>query len=135
MGNSLLAVRGINHKYIVVGEISIFLKDVGRYKRKYWEFQQEYRYIITTAPWSIEEVEQVKTPEEEIKILNRIFDKTNNQYCDEIFLALSDDAFENAEILLGPKTTDVEYIIVEALLEKYCKGKYVELKKSKIKVR
>lgn len=117
------------------GQKIIFFGDVGRCKRKYWEFQQEYRYIIRTAPWSTEELEQVQTPEEHIQIFNRILDETNNQYCDEIFLVLSDDAFENAEILLGPKTSDIEYIIVEALLEKYCKGKHIELKKSKIKVR
>ena len=109
--------------------------DVGRCKRKYWEFQQEYRYIIRTVPWNMEELERVQTLEEQKQILDRFLDKANNRYCDDIFLALSDDAFDNAEILLGPKTSDIEYIIVEALLEKYCKGKHVELKKSKIKVR
>lgn len=117
------------------GEINISFQDIGRCKRKYWEFQQEYRYIIRTAPWSMVEMENVHTQEEHIKLFNRILDKNNKQYCNEIFLELVDNAFEDMEILLAPKTSDSEYIIVQALLEKYCPNVQVKLEKSKIKVR
>lgn len=116
-------------------EISICFDKIGKYKREYWFFQKEYRYIIRTAPWSMEELERVKTPEEQIQLFNRILDENNNQFCDEIFLELEDDAFENMEILLAPKTSEAEYIIVQSLIEKYCHGYNVKLEKSRIRVK
>ena len=80
-----------------------FIWKIGRYKRKCWAFQNEYRYIITTAPWTIDELENVKTVEEQIQIFDRLLDNDNKQICNEMYLALSDDAFEGMEILLAPK--------------------------------
>lgn len=114
---------------------SISFEKLGRYKRKYWTFQNEYRYIIRTAPWTMEEMEKVTTVEGHEKLFDRLLDKNNKQICDEIYLALSDDAFEDMEILLAPKTSEAEYIIVQALLEKYCPNVQVKLEKSKIRVR
>ncbi|MDE7478964.1 MAG: hypothetical protein K2M91_13650 [Lachnospiraceae bacterium] len=84
---------------------------------------------------SIEELENVKTPEESMKLFNRIFNEKDEHYCNEIFLDLADDAFENMEILLAPKTSEAEFIIVQALLEKYCPNINVKLRKSRIRVR
>lgn len=114
---------------------TISFENVGKYKRKYWEFQAEYRYIICTAPWSMSELESVKTIEEQNILINRFYDETTTQFCNEIFLELAPDAFDGMEILLAPKTLDEEYIIVEALLEKYCKENTIKLTKSKIKIR
>lgn len=116
-------------------EIRISFEKLGRYKRKHWAFQNEYRYIITTVPWTVWELQQVKNEKEQFELFNRVLDKDNKQICEEIYLALSDDAFENMEILLAPKTTEAEYIIVQALLEKYCPNIQVKLEKSKIRVR
>lgn len=115
--------------------INISFEKLGKYKRKYWFFQNEYRYIIRTAPWSMDEMEKVTTVEEQMKLFHRLLDKENKQICDEIYLTLADDAFDDIEILLAPKTSDAEYIIVQALLEKYCPNVYVKLEKSKIKVK
>lgn len=115
--------------------VTVSFNDIGKYKRTSWAFQHEYRYKITTAPWSMEELEKVETPEEQLQIFMRLLDENNTQYCNEIFLNLADDAFEDMEILLAPKTTDAEYIIVDALLEKYCKGMNIKLEKSGILVR
>lgn len=116
-------------------EISISLEKLGKYKRECWSFQKEYRYIITTAPWSIKELEKIRSIEEHVQLFSRLFDDGNNQFCDEIFLELADDAFENMEILLGPKSTEAESIIVQALLEKYCSDSCVKLEKSRIRIR
>jgi len=83
----------------------------------------------------MEEMERVTTIDEHMKLFDRLSDKDNKQICDEIFLALADDAFEDMEILLAPKTSEPEYIIVQALLEKYCPNVYVKLEKSKIRIR
>lgn len=116
-------------------KISISFEKLGRYKRKYWAFQNEYRYIIRTAPWTMDEMEKVTTIDEHIHLFNRLLDKDNKQICDEIYLDLADDVFDDMEILLAPKTSDAEYIIVQALLEKYCPNIFVKLEKSKIRVR
>lgn len=115
--------------------INISFDKLGRYKREYWAFQNEYRYIITTAPWTMDEMEKVTSTDELIHLYNRLLDKDNKQICDEIYLSLVDDAFEDMEILLAPKTLEPEYIIVQALLEKYCPNAHVKLEKSKIRVR
>ena len=107
--------------------ISISLEKLGRYKRKYWAFQNEYRYIIRTAPWTMDEMEKVTSVDEHIHLYKQI--------CNEIYLALADDAFEDMEVLLAPKTSEAEYIIVQALLEKYCPSVQVKLEKSKIRVK
>lgn len=113
----------------------ISLYNIGRCKREYWDFQQEYRYIIRTAPWSIKELEEVKTPEEQEIIFERVLDENNTQYCNEIYLKLAEDALDDIEILLAPKTSEAEWIIVQALLEKYCPNSCIQLNKSSFRVR
>lgn len=114
--------------------ICVSFEKLGRYKRKYWAFQNEYRYIITTAPWTMNEMEKVTSIDEHIHLFNRLLDKDNKQICNEIYLALAEDAFEDMEILLAPKTSESEYIIVQALLEKYCERNNVKVDKSKIRI-
>lgn len=113
----------------------IVLDEIGKYKRECWAFQKEYRYKITTAPWSTDEIHNVKSTEEHIALFNRFLDKNNEQFLNDIFLELADDAFDGMEILLGPKTSEAERIIVEALLHKYCSYGAVMIGKSRIKVR
>lgn len=115
--------------------IKASFQNIGRCKRTYWNFQQEYRYIIRTAPWGMMELERVKEPNEQILIFNRILDKNNTQYCNEIYLDLVEDAFSDMEVLLAPKTTESECIIVQALLDKYCHGYHAKIERSKIRVR
>lgn len=115
--------------------IKISIEKLGKYKREYWDFQKEYRYIITTTPWTIDELEKVNTVEDHIKLFNRLLDKNNRQFCDEIYLDLAEDVFNDMEILLAPKTSESEYIIVQALLDKFCTGKNVKLEKSRIRVK
>lgn len=83
----------------------------------------------------MDELEKITTVEGHIELFNRLLDRDNKQICDEIYLALADDAFEDMEILLAPKTSESEYIIVQALLEKFCPNTHVKLEKSKIRVR
>lgn len=113
----------------------IVLDAIGKYKRECWAFQKEYRYKITTAPWRADEILNVKSIEDHIALFNRILDKNSEQFRNEIFLELADDAFDGMEILLGPKTSDAERIIVEALLHKYCPYGSVMIGKSRIRVR
>lgn len=116
-------------------EISLSFYHIGRCKRSCWDFQQEYRYIIRTAPWSIKELDEAVTPEEHELIFNRIKDKNNTQFCNEIYLELAEDTLDDMEILLAPKTSEAEWVIVQALLDKYCPNTHIQLDKSRIRVR
>ncbi|MCI8752827.1 MAG: hypothetical protein HFH66_16035 [Lachnospiraceae bacterium] len=81
--------------------INIYFAKLGKYKRKYWYFQQECRYKICTVPWTMEKLENIKIVEEQVELFNnRILDKNTDCYCNEIYLDLADDAFENMGILL-----------------------------------
>lgn len=116
--------------------INIYLEKLGKYKRKYWSFQQECRYKICTAPWTMEELENIKTVEEQVELFNnRILDKNTDRYCNEIYLDLADDAFENMEILLGPKATEGDKILVESLVKNYCSGFQVNIERSKLRIK
>ena len=116
-------------------KINLSFNNIGRCKRNYWKFQQEYRYIIRTSPWSIEELAKVKTPEEQMLIFSRVLDKNNAQFCNEIYLDLAEDALDDMEILLAPKTSEAEWVIVQALLDRYCPNTHIPLDKSSIRVR
>lgn len=115
--------------------ITIALDPIGKYKRKYWAFQQEVRYKITAAPYSLKELEKCKKPVDHCELMNRILDEKTPAPYKDFFLELRDDAFDNMEILLGPKTTVSEDIIVKSLVEKYCDGFSVKVSKSRIKIK
>lgn len=115
--------------------IKITFEPIGKYKRRYWSFQQEIRYKITVAPFSLKELANCKTPQDHSNLMARLLDGNTPAPYNEFFLELRDDAFENMEILLGPKTTVAEEIIVKSLVEKYCNGYDVEISKSRIKIK
>lgn len=112
------------------------LSYVGKYKRACWQFQSEWRYKILFTPFTGKEILATKDMKNIDK--NQGFGKFNTgrriPYKD-FYLELSEDAFNGSEITLGPKTSEAERILVEALVEKY-QGKYrIPIKKSKLNVR
>ena len=114
--------------------VKISFEKMIKYKREYWNFQNEYRYIITSAPWGIGELEKINDPIEMMKMGRRILDTSCDKYYNTIDLQLADNAFDGMEILLAPRTTEADYIIVNALLEKYCEGYKIPVRKSKIRI-
>ena len=68
-------------------------------------------------------------------IFSRVLDKNNAQFCNEIYLDLAEDALDDMEILLAPKTSEAEWVIVQALLDRYCPNTHIPLDKSSIRVR
>ena len=55
-----------------------------------------------------------------------------NDYYD---LPLSEYAFDSMEILLGPKTNDSTKQIIDALCQKFLKGKEISISETKIRIR
>lgn len=89
---------------------------VGIYKKKVWEFQQEWRYIIRTIPGE----KQGDFSDQQIIVENLKGGYNIGQ--NKLFFSISNDAFENMEITLGPMATEGDGIIVNALKEIYNKA-------------
>lgn len=106
--------------------------ELGRYKRKEWSFQKEWRYIYPVSPMGLKEANP-STLEKQREIIRRIEDKEYEPAYSRMFFDLDDKALENIEVLCGPKMNDAEKIIVKTLLKQYCpNGIY---KESKLKIR
>ncbi len=98
---------------------------LGEYKRTQWEFQNEWRYIIYSCLHGINNDGELS--QEEIEQLED-FDNIPKG----IYSHISDDAFKDMEIVLGPRTSEADMIIVESLVDKYNKG--IKIRKSRIKI-
>lgn len=106
--------------------------ELGKYKRKEWSFQKEWRYIYFVSPMGLKEANP-PTLEKQRELIRRIQDKEYKPAYSRMFFDLDDKALENVEVLCGPKMNDAEKIIVKTLLKQYCpNGIY---KESKLKIR
>lgn len=109
------------------------LKNIGRYKRKNWEFQHECRYIINMSLWSMKELENCKSCDEQLKLIERIEDIKYKAPYNLFFLNLTNEALNDLEILLGPKITEAQEEIVKLIVEKYCPT--AKILKSNLKIK
>lgn len=103
---------------------------IGKYKHKYWEFQQELRYKIFVCPWGTEEVKNT-TSEGLIQLFNRLkYNKLEYEYID---MKMDEAKFEDMTIRLSPKATHAERIIIESLLKEH--NPKAKIEESNIKIR
>ena len=113
-------------------DFSYSLEEIGRYKRKEWSFQKEWRYIYSVMPMGLKE-SNPPTTEKQIELIRRIENREYEPAYSRMFLDLDDSALESIEVLCGPRMSDAEKIIVKALLKEYCpNGEY---KESRIKIK
>ena len=108
------------------------LSEIGKYKRKNWEFQNEVRYIINMSLWSMKELENCKSAEEQSMLIDRIEDSKYKAPYNLFFLNLDDEALDNLEILIGPKVTEAQETIIRLIVEKYCPN--AKILKSSLKI-
>ena len=101
-----------------INTFNIALGELGKYKNKYWEFQKEWRYILTILPININQsVEKIYT--DFTLVANKVklgIEKQPFPYYD---LMLSDEAFQNMEVTLGPRISDSQREYIDLLKEKY----------------
>lgn len=110
---------------------SIRRVDIGRFKRKAWEFQKELRYRIHSLPYSIEEMQSYQLNNEINEFIHElIYVRKNLDYVD---LYIGRESFEDMEILCGPKASYAQMTIIEDLVEKY--NPKATIKKSYILIR
>jgi len=100
-------------------EVSYSFKDMGRYKRKNWKFQKEWRYIITSSPMGIQDTNPPSF-EKQQELIRRIEDRNLKPSYERLFLDISDEALNDMEIVLGPKMSEAEKFMAQALLAQYC---------------
>lgn len=101
-------------------KIKYSFEELGKYKRSNWSFQNEVRYIINMAPYSMKELMSCKSEAEQRKLISRLEDTKIKAPYKRFFLQLSDEALKNIEILLGPKITEEQEEIVKLIIDKYC---------------
>lgn len=108
-------------------------KNLGKYKRKNWEFQNEFRYIINMSLWSMKELENCKSYDDQLKLMERIEDTKYKAPYNLFFLNLTNEALDDLEILLGPKITEAQGEIIKLIVEKYCPS--AKILKSSLKIK
>ncbi|MBV7509736.1 DUF2971 domain-containing protein [Bacillus sp. sid0103] len=92
--------------------ITINLHDLGMFKEKCWEFEQEWRFKILAFP------NESSLPDDEITKENLdlntypIIEKSIN-------VNLETGIFNEAEFMLGPKASEAQHILLTSLIEKY----------------
>lgn len=100
--------------------INYNITSLGKYKRTNWSFQNEWRYRIFTNPYTYTDLRNCKSQADQMKLLSRLENPLQPIPYSQIFLELDENYLEGMEIVLGPKTTKGDEIIVNSLVEKYC---------------
>lgn len=98
------------------GGMTLHIVKIGQCKHKYWEFQQEWRYKVFVSPWGKEDILNA-SPESHIAMFNRL--RTHSLPFEYIDLKVNMEKFRDMTIKLGPKVTEAEKIIVQALVNEY----------------
>lgn len=101
-------------------KVEYSLAALGRCKRTNWAFQNEVRYIIECSPTPIKEFSENATFETQRMFIKRLESEEYPAPYDKIFLDLDEDCFKSLEILIGPKATEAEKVIVKSLVNQYC---------------
>lgn len=96
--------------------VNVAFGEVGKYKHKRWEFQNETRFVLTAIPKN-----------ENIDMSHPLFSnhmvdviKSNRDLpFDEYYLKIKDSAFDDMEVTLCPSASEPQRLIVDALLKMY----------------
>jgi len=105
-------------------DITIKVRDFGRYKSKMWEFQKECRFVIAIFPYE----SQNPYGDALLSALQSLYE--NKRLPIECYdLEVKDDAFNSLDIMLAPKCTEADRIIVESLASRYAPNTKIEMSK------
>ena len=95
---------------------------IGKYKSKSWEFQKEVRYLTNVFPGAGIKVLDVLPPEKQSELLLRGIFSNMDVPIDAIYLDLNPQLLRNINIVMGPKITESDRILVKVLCEKYAEN-------------
>ena len=114
--------------------IAYDVKNFGKYKKLEWRFQSEWRYIIMIWPGPFN---YKNTPASDW--VKNFAQKLHSGLLhrslpfNDFYLDLDESVINNIEVVLGPKASEGDRVIVESLLTKYCSN--ATLKLSNLKIR
>lgn len=97
------------------GEMKIPLSKLGKHKNKFWEFQDELRYIFTAIPFK----EMPITKRALMETAKNIYEDKENQPFSSYDLKISDEAYSKMTITLSPDIDIGIETAVRALQVKY----------------
>lgn len=105
------------------GGCNIDFSLVGKYKRKYWKFQEETRFSLVAIP-----CDKYTSINDSPKMIYNIKNNIELPF-KEYYLKLKQEVIDNIMVRLGPSCTEANNIIIEALLNKYTSNGKVEKSK------
>lgn len=106
---------------------------LGKYKRNCWAFQKEWRYIITSSPCPIREIEENPTMDQQREFFRRIECLDTPAPFEKIFLSIDDKYLSNINILVGPKASTGDKILIRTLASQFAQNAFIY--ESSIKIR
>lgn len=112
--------------------------EVGKYKKKQWEFQKESRFLLKVFPYTVDDIlmpsgsyksHEIKEP---IDTITDFLTHKNLEFS-YIDINIKPSTFAEMEILCGPKMSASDKIIVDALVNAYNPG--IKIVNSDLKIR
>lgn len=103
--------------------VEIAFAKVGKYKHKRWAFQEETRFAITIIPHNpllVENPSDVSSV-----VMNALYNNIQIPFT-SYYMHLKQEALNKMTITMNPAATKSQYIITEALCEKYAPGAIVK---------
>jgi hypothetical protein len=117
-----------NLKYVLNAGIEEKLAQLGRYKRIYWGFQKEWRYVLLLLPIGGYGKNDAKSNYRKISTIENTFFYIPFKF---YYLLLNRDAYKKMEIVLSPKISKGNRVLIELLKEKY--NNAMKIKESSLK--
>jgi hypothetical protein len=101
---------------------AVILSELGKYKRKIWSKQTEWRYTFPIFPMTREMIRVVKQPGGADKfgvLMLEAMAKEQDPGIQHIDIPLSPSIIESIQITLGPRITESDRIIVSSLIKEF----------------
>lgn len=112
------------------GWVEADLSALGIRKATAWSYQREWRYVLTAVPVGIASIEgDVEAVKRATEV---ILDRCDPEIPSFYDLIISDEAFSSMKIVVSPKMTPGNRIILDALVQKYAPG--IEVAESSIEM-
>lgn len=99
------------------GVLNVALGELGKHKPRIWSFEQEWRLKLIFLPYGVRDINPADTSN-----LRHAMKTGKELDFDAYFLEISDEAFSQMEVTLGPSCTPGDKVIAEALIHKYTPG-------------
>ncbi len=104
------------------GEVrgNLSFEGIGVCKLECWKFQEEERYWAFVFPMTFRDLTTNHSAETQRELYRRVLNKNTPAPYEYLDLELDQNALDTCEIMVGPRTSIGEKIIVQDLIEKYC---------------